>query len=68
MYHGHEIVADYGASEQARKEAHRGELPPETLSPEDHAELAKSADALREAEDKSAGYDEAGECLAGGGL
>jgi hypothetical protein len=44
------------------------ELPPEALAPEDHAELARSAADLKAADDKAAGYDEAGQCLTGRGF
>jgi len=42
--------------------------PQEGLTAEDHAELASTADALKDAEDKSAGYEAAGQCLAGSGV
>lgn len=44
------------------------ELPPEALTAEDHAELARGTDDLKAADDKANAYDEAAQCLVGRGL
>jgi hypothetical protein len=57
-----------GDAELAEAEHRLAELPAGALSPEDHAELARTAEAQRAAGDAAAGYDEAGRCLTGSGL